>query len=399
MNYDVEKQFITSLIIFGSEKSSQLHIVFEKINMDDFFNKEYQELFLAIKNIHEKGRGINILTIHEEMGSKNEIAIKISELTNDEIGIMPLEMARILKKRSLMYCMRQKDSVDNWGKINEMKQSLEDIRVGEKTIKSEEHLLQAMIDRGNPDGESTGFLKLDAYTKKLANSHFWLIGGYSNTGKTGFAMQILDKVHQEARTAFISLEMTGGDLMEKLIHTKKERYKKTMNHEEKELENIATKEIIENPFLLPEHIHTLFGIKKFIKDNKPEIVFIDYVQMIQTNSRDDIYKKMTTIAFALKEIAKENECCIVALSQVNESAQKTNSNATAGFKGSGDLMAASDVAIILKRYFDEEGDQQLVPFDVVLRKNRFGRTGKISMDFDVSNGIIYQNTSFSKKNV
>lgn len=231
-------------------------------------------------------------------------------------------------------------------------------------------------------GIPTGIRDLDDDTKRLRAGHFWVIGGYTNVGKTGFMLKIVDHVcKQGKRVVIYSLEMTGVDLADRLL-----AYNEFIGNP-KALDNVAYAklDIVNSRMTLDSIIRHIRSQKE-----KPDVVFIDFLQNIQTDDESE-YERMTKIALRLQATAISEQICIVGLSQISNESAKTKGFQTLGFKGSGAIGAACDVGIELSRDFEKEGTHELVEVTMVVRKNRHGKTFLSSYPFNRSKGFIYFN--------
>ena len=119
-------------------------------------------------------------------------------------------------------------------------------------------------------------------------------------------------------------------------------------------------------------------IRKDVYNRKVKFVVIDYVQNIISEKGLREYELMTSAATDLQALARELGITIYIVSQISNDSEKGN-GAGAGFKGTGALEAVADLAIRLKRdKSKEDPNDEYVPVDIIVTKNRHGFTGKIS---------------------
>jgi replicative DNA helicase len=185
-------------------------------------------------------------------------------------------------------------------------------------------------------------------------------------------------MHQGAKTLGFSLEDSQEDKTIKLIaniadisqkrlmlgHT--DGIQDRIAHAEQKLRQYAP--IIYDDIYTIEEIR--LKIKKHKLKDKVNIVWLDYIQNIQGSG--DHYDRISRAVIALQKIAKELEVTIIILSQVTNESMKANTEII-GLKGAGELAAAPDIILWLKRTKGEGRERFL---DVEIRKNRpFGETG------------------------
>ena len=102
---------------------------------------------------------------------------------------------------------------------------------------------------------------------------------------------------------------------------------------------------------------------------------IDFIQNIVEKGTDE-YSRLSSIALTLQQVAKKNNCVIVILSQVSNSAAKEGaSGKTLEFKGSGNIATVTDLGFLLERKFDGMQRGQDNELKLTLKKNRRGGSG------------------------
>lgn len=247
----------------------------------------------------------------------------------------------------------------------------------DKTIKQLTQDVYDTIVSGKTRGVDCGIPWLDGLTVGLKRGHVWTIGGYTNTGKTSVALDIVREVAKTQPVVFYSLEMTSHDLTERLVR----REQKEVGDLGKAIDQVRSLDLrIYHSKVRLHDIEThLISLK-----NKPFLVVIDFLQNVETEDKSE-YERMTRIPRTFQNIALNQNVCMLELSQIdNESAN--NSKKTLGFKGSGAIAACCDVGIEIERDKDEDGD--IVDIVFKLRKNRHGRKGMHKFEFDTKNNVI-----------
>lgn len=250
-------------------------------------------------------------------------------------------------------------------------------------------------------GPKTGMDKIDFYTKGMQKKTLWLLGGYTSVGKSWFGIHMASQWFLNNRkTLYISLEMPSEEILWRVIARQTNR--KIFNiktgiglSDEAKAEVEGEIDLAKDyPLYIQDNLMTwdevLFSILKNIYSNGVECVVIDYVQNIVMDGKSE-YEAMSLIIRELQRIAVENNVFILALSQVNRESQKYNQNVF-GFKGSGNLENAADVAIVVSKGIDDETRI------VNLGKNRAGVIGKVSCQVDFSKGTIIETGIYEENN-
>jgi replicative DNA helicase len=108
-----------------------------------------------------------------------------------------------------------------------------------------------------------------------------------------------------------------------------------------------------------------------------DVIFVDYIQRLKAAKTLTIYERVSAVAIALKEMARECNVPVIALAQINRAG-------AAGarmehLKGSGDIEQEADCVLILERDRDDEKKAVLA-----LEKNRHGPTGEMPLVFNAA---------------
>ncbi len=260
-------------------------------------------------------------------------------------------------------------------------------------------------------GTSTGFEKLDSLIDGLRPEHLWIIGGYTNMGKTFAALNIVaDLILQGKRVSLYSLEMSQLDIVARLlgILTKQNGASilKSFPHDTTAVEN-AFVEMIESQLAIHTQVSDLREIRIAMlnehKENPVDLFVVDFLQIVTVKDSKSEYETTTAVAVQLQQQAKLLKVPIIALSQISNDGARNPEQDVMTFKGSGAIAAAADLAIEITKYKGESKEDWLrkiksgepVNMTWYIRKNRHGRLGALDMEFDGRTGI-FKPTDFEK---
>lgn len=183
-------------------------------------------------------------------------------------------------------------------------------------------------ERGEPQ-YPTGIAGLDAKIDGLHKGRLTIIAGRSGLGKTSLSLQIASHLADNPKNhiLFLTLEMTGGELAGRIfcntMGVDSKQFEKGLlpiekfEEKQKDFEEIITGvdlEIIEKGFSFEEVIKIIKGI--YPKKTKPDIIFVDFVQMIEVKGRESERIAFAEYTRKLKELAKTEDMAIVMLSQI-----------------------------------------------------------------------------------
>ena len=209
------------------------------------------------------------------------------------------------------------------------------------------------------------------------------IGARPSVGKTTFAVNIAEN-NPDKKILFFSLEMTYRMVYDKLIASVAHiDYKNAVNHD---VGFDTVKAVLEKHknFTVIDNVATAEEMTEIIRRIKPDIVFIDYIQIVYTKKQYDVIRqRIDYISQLLKRTAKQMNCCIICLSQLARSAKEEPT--MSALKESGGLEQDSDYIILLKRpYVLDKSNKDILPSDTTVKvdKNKFGSTGEIKYYFE-----------------
>lgn len=239
----------------------------------------------------------------------------------------------------------------------------------------------------NTWGIQTGNAMLDTKTKGIEKGHFWILAAYSGSGKTMLALQMVrNALLQNKSVAFYSLEMRDTDIYERL--------KRIQTHDESNCEDILDWRI---SIITDKRSWSEIAIDAQLRE--PDLVVVDFAQIVSCSGKSE-YERMQNLAHSIQNFTKKTNIPIFLLSQISNETAK-NDTYLPNAKGGGDLFAACDVFIDIRRKFEKEQEQKKAQpgfEDLVFRrhiylsKNRFGPEGAECVAFDATYGKgLYKN--------
>ena len=130
-------------------------------------------------------------------------------------------------------------------------------------------------------------------------------------------------------------------------------------------------------------------IKQLVITSDVKLVFVDYLQLISAKYKGGTREQeISTIARGLKNLAKELNITIIALSQLNRGVglRQQSRPTMADLRESGEIEQASDIVILVYRpeYYgikDIDGQDQKGVAEIIFAKGRSIGVGKVYMNF------------------
>lgn len=257
--------------------------------------------------------------------------------------------------------------------------------------------------RAVPTGISTGLTELDRYMK-LQRGCLYYIGGRPGVGKTALALHLIKlKQISNRRTIFISLEMSKEQLIARLfcsvggidyINLKDRSLDEAPQFVVERIVEAAESLASQNITLVDKgvtDISSLTSFCKMIKEKEDDLgmIVIDYLQLLKgsgTNKNQMREQEVSEISRSLKLLAKECDCPIVCLTQVNREAEKRMDKrpGLSDLRESGSLEQDADAVLMLYRedYYNKELSQDSGMLEIIVAKNRHGSLGTAKTKYD-----------------
>ena len=231
-----------------------------------------------------------------------------------------------------------------------------------------------------------------------------IIGARPGMGKTAFALACLFNYIccEKKKAVMFSLEMSGTELFQRMISSisaiplQDIRAGKLTDEMKKCLDDNA-KELASNKFLslydkTVSNIPALrAAIRKEQKKGDVGLVIVDYLQLLSGNGNNN-YEKVSEISRQLKLLAREFNCCVVALSQLSRKVEDRSDKRPqlSDLRESGAIEQDADYVMFLYRhnYYakDPNVDPKKEPLNIEIAKNRHGKIGTVQLTFDLTTG-------------
>jgi len=413
-NIEVEKSLLGSILI----DSDSLLKIADTIDPKDFYNAEHQHIYSTMLKLHNARSPIDLITIKNELkGVSNSYLVSLINCVPSALHIE--EYAKIVKdcslRRQMLDALREseKTAYDEKIDINDVISKAQNSIFAINTFKTQDDSPRGIIGKINKIqeeykekyakgqyllGYDCGFDKINYLIDGFRGGHLWIVAGWSNTGKSFMALNMVEKVlEQNVPVSFFSLEMNQEDLFARLVGLRfnmsstrvikgiywdfeKETWVKDDPALVKEI-----KEEIDSMVDLPLEIHTTHFeiekikalIRKDVATRGVKVVAIDYLQNIRSDKYNKEYERINESVGDLFKLAEELNITIVLLSQINNESEK-GMGAGAGLKGSGNIESTSSITIKIKKVKNQVGlydeNKPVSPIEIRVEKNRHGPT-------------------------
>jgi len=420
MPYSMEAEVSTlgSMLI---DKESLILGVFT-LNSKDFYIDSHSIVFDAMKEVHSKGKPVDIVTVTEYLDAQKklegvggvgflaQLAESVPTTANSEyyMGIVKekaqlrtmIEAGKRLQEMGYN-AVDAKEAIDKAESI--LVQVLSSSVSSQGMTKTKEFIydfynnLQSRKG-SNLVGLSTGYSALDRITGGLQKSDLIIIAGRPSMGKTALALNISqNNCRNQKKVDIFSLEMSKEQLLERMvcaeanIPSEKLKLGNLTEDEWKKVKKVLG-EIKEWELQIDDNPNTTIAdikskLRKSHSEKPIDLVVIDYLGLISDSPNSKTGSKADAIAEktkALKQIARELDVPILLLAQLNRSVEQREDKRPimSDLRDSGAIEQDADVIIFTYRdeYYDADSPKKGIA-EIIISKQRRGATGTVELAF------------------
>ncbi len=256
---------------------------------------------------------------------------------------------------------------------------------------------------------TTGMASLNRLLEGFKPGELTILAARPSMGKTDVMTHFALAAGREYTALIFSLEMSRDALLKRMIaqiggfnrHHLHDPYGRLSEqdklHWSKVLNSIYTRsiEIDERSILTVEKMRVQVRRTKKNHPGKPLIVFIDYLQIMQTDESLPHVQAIGKISRSLKALAKDFECPVICLSQLNRNSESRIEKRPmlSDIRDSGNIEQDADVVLLLYRdsYYSKEKTNRFDPLEIIVAKHRNGSIGKVKVLYDKTTGRIQDN--------
>lgn len=430
-NLDAEQATLGALLL---DWESSISIVLQYLRPEKFYSLQNQKIFTAMLDLYNEGQQCDILSLKEKLREKGELeaaggAAYISELTDKVPTSANVEYyAQIVKDQSIrreliksaskIVSNSHNDSLDSRSVLEEAQKVIFDLTDASSTqeYKSTKELVNFVVEniskrytnKNSFTGVESGFHELDQMTAGFQPAEMIIIGARPSIGKTAIALSMIQHIAIEKKVpaAFFSLEMADVQVVTRLVSQVgriRSDVLRTGFLSSVDFANLQTaaSTIYEAPLYIIDtpnmKLLDLRSVARRLRSKeKIEIIFIDYITLIGSeNSSVPRHEQVAEISRSLKSLARELNIPIVVLSQVARSAEE-KAPTLAELRESGSIEQDADVVMFLHRKRTPDENQETIPTELIVAKQRNGPTGVVKITF-VPHFTKYENITHQKE--
>ena len=402
----------------------------ELLTDSDFYRYEHRLIFGAIAALVQHSRPADVITVFEHLQGVgkaddsgglaylNALAQSVPSAANMR------RYAEIVRERAVLRkLIAASDEIAtaafnregrNVGQILDEAEG-KILKIGEEGSRQQQgpqsmdRLVVALLDRvnelsetdaGDVTGVRTGYFELDSMTAGLQKGDLIVLAARPSMGKTAFALNIAEhvSVKEELPVLVFSMEMGASQLALRLVGALGR-----INQQ-----NLRTGRLADDEWgRLAEAVDKLGKVQMFIDETAAltvaelrararrmarqfggtlGLIVIDYLQLMSGSGGSDENRatELGEISRGLKALAKELQCPVIALSQLNRSVETRTDKRPmmSDLRESGAIEQDADIILFIYRddYYNKESKEPGVA-EILIAKQRNGPVGTVRLAF------------------
>ncbi|MFZ4288623.1 replicative DNA helicase [Variovorax sp. HJSM1_2] len=397
----------------------------------DFYRFEHRLIFAAIRELINASKPADVITVFERLQSTgkaeevgglaylNSLAQYVPSASNIRRYAEIVRERGILRKLVTASDEIATNALNTEGRpvekiLDEAQQKI--FNIGEEGARNKQGfqsmdtLVVDLLDRvqemadsaGDVTGVATGFHDLDRMTSGLQPGDMIVLAARPSMGKTAFAVNIAEHValNEGLPVAIFSMEMGAAQLAVRIVGSIGRidqghlRTGKLTDEEWPRLSDAIERlrtislHIDETPGLSPSELRA--NSRRLARQcGKLGLIVVDYLQLMSGSSSsgggDNRATELGEISRGLKMLARELQCPVIALSQLNRSVEQRPDKRPmmSDLRESGAIEQDADIIMFIYRdeYYTKDACKEPGVAEVIIAKHRNGPVGTVKLAF------------------
>lgn len=416
---EAEQAILGSLLI-NPETISKVVDVLEP---EQFYRKAHQVIYAAVVDLYSNNEPIDIVTVSQFLKDKGsldgvggrqyltDLAMSIATTANAEYYAKTVSEKSLLRNlikagtEIVQSCYEDSDADLTVDKAEQLIFNIAQRRsmnaltpikdiVNESFARIEKRYEQRDALSGLP----SGFYDLDEMTSGFQKSDLVIVAARPSMGKTAFILNVAQYAAVEAKApvAIFSLEMSKEQLVQRLLCAEARIDANKMRTgflQSSDWQSLAAAmgRLGEAPLFIDDSAAvTALDVRAKCRRLKAELkgnlgmIMIDYIQLMSGRASKDgnRVQEISEISRSLKQLARELDCPVVALSQLSRAveARQNKRPMLSDLRESGAIEQDADIVMFIYRdeYYNPETDKR-GEAEIIIAKQRNGPVGTVEL--------------------
>lgn len=398
--------------------------VVEHLRGEDFYKPAHETIYDVILDLYASGEPADAVTVSNALSKSGDLAriggaaylhTLIQSVPTSANAIFYAEIVRelALLRRLVTAGTRivqmgydaQGDTDDLINRaqsevyqVTERRTTEDYVRLSEALQPTIEEIERSGSHDGDTAGVPTGFYEFDELTNGLHPGQMIVIAARPGVGKSTLALDFARSaaLHHEQTTVIFSLEMGRIELTTRLLSAESsiplQKLRQGKLDDERDWTTLANTmgKINDAPLFIDDSPNMALTeirakCRRLKQQHDLKMVVIDYLQLMTSGKRvESRQQEVSEFSRSLKLLAKELEVPVIALSQLNRSAEQRNDKRpmVSDLRESGSIEQDADMVLLIHRedMYDKESPHAGEAV-IMVAKHRNGPTGEITVAF------------------
>ncbi|BBH23411.1 replicative DNA helicase [Paenibacillus baekrokdamisoli] len=419
-NVEAEQAVLGAILL----QSEALITSMERLRNEDFYNSAHQLIFEAMVELGEASQPIDLVTLTAYLQDRHQLeeiggVSYLARLANSVPTAANVDYyAQIVEEKSMLRrLIRTATNIVSNGyagenevgillseaeqrimELSNRRSSTGFVSIRDVLMEVFEKVELLYSNKGGSTGIPSGFIDLDKMTAGFQRNDLIIVAARPSVGKTAFALNIAQNVGVRARetVAIFSLEMSAPQLVQRMICAESNvdagRLRTGfLEGDDWEKLTMAIGSLSEAQIFIDDTPGiTVTDIRAKCRRLKKErglgMILIDYLQLIQGRGKagENRQQEVSEISRTLKQIARELEVPVIALSQLSRGVEQRQDKRPmmSDLRESGSIEQDADIVAFLYRddYYDKESEKKNI-IEIIIAKQRNGPVGTVELAF------------------
>ena len=420
-------------ILGGILLRNEVLTLLDNLEAEDFYDPKHQAVFTAMRELEAGSNPIDPVTLENKLDKAgklqaigglsflSDLAMKVPTADNVAYYAQIVRDKNAARKLVLASAEVSALGYEDYGDIQDYLDEAE-TKIFEVTQRTQrggpEHIKPLLKNvfksldsrfkaEGGITGVPSGFADLDKCTAGLQPTELIVLAARPAMGKTSFALSMARNCAVGAGwpVALFSLEMSSEQLAERLLCAEASVDSQALRQGRlvaRDMTNLtyAADTLSKAPILIDDtpaltlrelraRSRRFIADKSIMRDKKAGLIIIDYLQLMsgsanakRSGSRE---QEISEISRGLKALAKELQCPVLALSQLNRSLESRENKRPqlSDLRESGAIEQDADMIMFIYRdvIYNPDTEHKHIA-EVIIGKNRHGATDTVRTRFD-----------------
>ncbi len=418
---EAEQSVLGAILL--SERVMYPLVIEESLKPGDFYRERHRLIYEAMLDLYGESEPIDVLTVSERLRSKGLLEQVGGQAAIDSLAAsVPAagnarQYARIVREHALVRRLLtttyeiqarvQQQAAAPRELVEQAERAMLEVAHDDrqKDFRSIEEVLDEELDKLHRlslegtalTGTPSGFKDLDELTGGFQPGNLIIVAARPSMGKSALVCNIAENaaIEHNAPVALFSLEMSETELAQRFVASqariKGEELRKGRVAEHKWPKILeASQRLARAPLFIDDSsdvgmLEIRAKARRLHQQHGLGLIIVDYLQLLRADARiENRVEAIGQMSRGLKILARELQCPVIALSQLNRSVESRTDKrpVLSDLRESGSIEQDADLVAFIYRdeYYDRESERE-GEADIIVAKHRNGAIGDVILTF------------------